>query len=1177
MSKTRLGNVFSLYNPFKSFMRVVLSVCLLVAGLQYAQAFDDSVDHLLEGGLLCSRNASSAPKAFDGDASTYFDAGTPDMQYVGLDLGTAHVVTRIVFTPASTSAGPDRMLLSLFEGANEPDFMDAVPLYLISSTPAEGGETSVDINVSRGFRYVRYVGGAGSYCQVAELKFYGHEGAGDDSRFYQITNIPTMSIHVSDNAVPVNRGEDFESRSTLIYDGGTLVQEYPVLVRVRGNFSATPDNKPYRVKFNDGKSHRMMKGSSVNESTVKAKKWVLLNSWRDKTLMRNPVAWEMSKLVGPKFTPWCQPVDLILNGDYRGTYVLADHISVHEGRIDITEMDEDDVDGEALTGGYFVEVDNNATREPYYFYSNHGNPISVHDPDDDVMQPQQFQYIKDTFNAMEDVVFGDSYADPDKGYASVLDVESFLKYFLISEFNGNTDMLCQVFMYKERGDAHFYTGPVWDHELALDDDATVYPGNNRADWTYTVRQTGKWGNVVTRILSDPAAMQRLQAMWATLRDDSLFTKDNVTAKVDSLRRDMRQSANLNFIRWPYLNQYISLTPAVRGSWEAEVDVVRNYVKNRVAWMDRKLHYDSLEEENGVYRIDTPRDLCTFAGMVSSGNTKANAVLAADIDMKDFSDRFVPIGTASKPYSGTFDGGGHIISNLQVTGTDCVGLFGVLGMGADIKGVNIDSTCEFRGDNYVAALAGYVRNGTVSISECTTAAKVTATGSNAAGLAGISRLVAKLYVTRCCNTGNISASAGAASLVASSMGQITVAHSFNTGQVEGGAEDDVFASSSMKATLTNCYDILPSQACRVTKAQVSSGELCFMLNGNDGDKGDYWRQNLDNGKTRDASPVPYADNGTVYRTPDGYSNFMHIPGSYRYYKLLITAIGGGSTIQFSEFDLLDESKSEVTDMKVYAGTESSISKESWPNVADNKTSTKYCSGGFSGSTYFLFDATREVAITGYRFYTANDTRKYPERNPKGWQLYGSNAYTSDAEDKCWELIDTRTDDNTLEAVNYTPYDFLLENSSGGVVESIALNAATEELEQGDSLVIAATVEPRSMMSAGLLWKSTAPQVASVTQDGMVKALTPGETDIVVTAPHCGSASATLHLTVNKPSYTLGDINGDGRIDGTDLVAMFNIITGNAGPSHILKAADMNRDGEVNLSDTAILISQILSED
>ena len=165
---------------------------------------------------MCSGSATKAALAFDDDISTYYNTSTSDLQWVGLDLGEPCVITRVSFTPSPSSQGADRMLLSLFEGANSPDFMDAVPLYLISTKPSIGTETTAEINVSRGFRYVRYVGGTGSYGNVAELKFYGHVGEGDDSQFYQITNLPTLSIHVQDNILPMNRGEDFESQSMLI-------------------------------------------------------------------------------------------------------------------------------------------------------------------------------------------------------------------------------------------------------------------------------------------------------------------------------------------------------------------------------------------------------------------------------------------------------------------------------------------------------------------------------------------------------------------------------------------------------------------------------------------------------------------------------------------------------------------------------------------------------------------------------------------------------------------------------------------------------------------------------------------------------------------------------------------------------------------------------------------------
>ena len=211
MKKTSLFRIFC------------LSFFLLTATV--LRAYDGSVDRLLTGSLMCSGSANKAALAFDNDASTYYSASGSKMQWVGLDLGEPFVITRLSYASAKGSQYADRMLLSLFEGANSPDFMDAVPLYLISSTPANGKEITTDINVSRGFRYIRYVGMRGlgssyspgfSYCHVAELKFYGHAGEGDDSQFYQITNLPTLSVHVQDDILPAetdkNNKKEYEAQ-----------------------------------------------------------------------------------------------------------------------------------------------------------------------------------------------------------------------------------------------------------------------------------------------------------------------------------------------------------------------------------------------------------------------------------------------------------------------------------------------------------------------------------------------------------------------------------------------------------------------------------------------------------------------------------------------------------------------------------------------------------------------------------------------------------------------------------------------------------------------------------------------------------------------------------------------------------------------------------------------------
>ena len=1087
----------------------VLLLVLFSFGRLYA--YDSAVDQRLDGTLMCSGDESKAAFTFDGDASTYYSTYSDEMQWVGLDLGEPCVITRVAYTPAPGSQGADRMLLSLFEGANSPDFMDAIPLYFISEAPANGTTTYADVNVSRGFRYVRYVGGSGSYCNIAELQFFGHAGEGDDSQFYQITNLPTLSIHVQNNILPMNRGEDFESQSVLIYENGTMTQEYPILFRVRGNYSATHENKAFRMKYNDGKSHHVMRGGH-NESPTKCKKWVLINSYRDKTLMRNPVAWAMSKRGEKDWTPWSQVVDLVVNGDYRGTYTLADAVSVDPHRIDITEMGEWDIDEETITGGYFVEVDNNASREPYHFTSSHGNPISIHEPDEDVMQPQQFQYIQNTWNNMENIVFSTNYTDKEKGQRSVLDMETFLRHFLISEFNGNTDMLCQVFLYKERYDDHFYIGPIWDADLALENDQTTYPANQRMDWTYKVRDTGNWTQFVGRVISDPSVFAQLQEMWAKLRKKGNFEPNDVAADVDSLREEIRASANLNFIRWPYLNQWLSLNPAVPGSWELEVDRVRDYVRDRVAWMDEMLSYGKVRQVNGVYQIGSALDLCTFSQMVNEGGEiDADAVLIADIDMQDYNEDFRPIGTSTAAFTGSFDGKGHTISNLHLSGGEAVGLFGYPGT-CTLSNIIFDETCSVEGENNVGMLAGYVRNGSVNISGVENHGSVTATGDAAGALVGSGRILSSFTVNNCSNTGSITAGSNAAALIGPSAGKMTLKNCYNIGTITGATEGKEFGFGTKSLSINNCWDYTSMQTNNMTAEQVDNGYLCFQLNYNA--NGDTWRQNLDNGREHDPWPVLRRTSGMVYEKDGRYTNINTEAVAFRYYMLDIIALQSGNCIQFSEFDILDESLNEVQSLYVYDGPDNGYNNEGWENAADNSVRTKYCASFYSDA-YFFFDAGSEVDPYGYRIYTANDTQNSPGRNPCSWKLYGCNSQLYDPDDSEWVLIDEQDNNWALGATNYTPYDFYIPHA----LKTLTLNQHSATLLPGEELQLEASYTPIAMYDLKLQWTSTDEAVAIVDEQGHVVATGLGTADIILSAPNVSTIrdTCTIAVIAERPGH------------------------------------------------------------
>ncbi len=535
-----------------------------------------------------STSVNTREMAFDGDLSTFFATNAESLGWCGLDLGSRYVITRVGFSPRESDTGPERVVLCVFEGANEEDFSDAVPLYVHDDAETAAGEmTYADVNVSRSFRYVRYVGPDKAHCNVAEVEFYGYEGGGNDSVFYRPSNLPLVSIHVENDAEPLDKVTNLACTVTLIpSDGGDTIKTKTGTVRLRGNASMEFPKKPYRIKFD--------KKQQVFSSPARAKKWTLINNYGDKTLMRNIVAFEISRRMGMEYTPFCTPVDVMVNGEYKGCYQLCDQVEVGDGRVEVEEMDKFCNSGDILTGGYLVEIDGYASEEASYFYTSRGNPVTIKYPDSDDITPQQYSYISQAFGDMETAVYATSYASG--GYRGLLDAETFLKYFLAEELCANSDAFWSTFMYKHQSDDRFYTGPVWDHDLAFDN-SVYHPVNDREDWLYTFGSvTGDMRAFVSHIVNDETAANELTAMWNEARFKRNVSSESLLEYIDSTAVLLSASQRLNFIRWPILSTCVHQNWQALGSYKMEVESMKDFLRERIAWIDRKLGYQSTAME-----------------------------------------------------------------------------------------------------------------------------------------------------------------------------------------------------------------------------------------------------------------------------------------------------------------------------------------------------------------------------------------------------------------------------------------------------------------------------------------------------------------------------------------------------------------------------------------------------
>ena len=528
-----------------------------IIGTQYSVDYDN--------GNAKSTTVNTKNNVFDGNFDTYFASYDRSRTWVGLDLGKKHVITKVGYSPRKTQGG--RVELAVIEGANEPDFSDAMPIYMIKSAASEGVMHYGQVDCSRGFRYVRYVSPYDVRCNLAELEFHGYKSEGDDSKLYQLTNLPTVVVNIAGGEEVIEKTKDLISNVYIISENGTnLLATSGTEIRGRGNASWNFEKKPYRLKFD--------KKQSPLGAPASAKKWTLISNHGDKTLMRNILAFEVSRRVGQPYTPFCHPVDLIINGEYRGCYQFCDQVEADDDRVPVED-------------GYLIEIDAYAWDEEVMFASASGIPVTIKHPDEEDITDQQRKFIDDFFNKFESAALASNFTDPNNGYRKYLDLDSFLRNFIVGEFCANTDAFWSVYMYKDDADGKLHTGPTWDNDLSFDNDYRTHPITS-ADYLYAVNGSfagGRLKDIVERIVKqDPQAKARLVELWeAALNEGNL---KGLASYMEDTADLLNESQQLNFKRWRILDQWVHMNYQALGSYEAELGTVRNHINTRLNTLDQ---------------------------------------------------------------------------------------------------------------------------------------------------------------------------------------------------------------------------------------------------------------------------------------------------------------------------------------------------------------------------------------------------------------------------------------------------------------------------------------------------------------------------------------------------------------------------------------------------------------
>lgn len=373
----------------------------------------------------------------------------------------------------------------------------------------------------------------------------------------QLTDVPTLYIDIEgvgstdtdlDKALFKNRqtGEaPYQVGATItLKDNGSdkdtkHLAEFTdkVDIKVRGNSTANPINgkKAYRLKFPKKHKHDLL-GLGYEK-----RNWALLANVFDHSMIRNALSYHLEKEVGLDFCPGYKFVDLVINGNYRGTYQICDHVETGTNRVDV---DED--------AGWMVEFQGRGDMldQPLCFNQD-GLQMNIKNPEPaDETNAEEVATFIAPFQEWFTKTWSPQWKATDayganSGWRSVNDEESLMKFWIVTELTGDYDGWMTVKAYKEADEAKLHYGPVWDKDLAYGN----YGGEQSAK---LVSNNGNGSSLVTflneSLLKDPIFTKKLKAKLDQLLRDGLYEK--MCAKIDDLAAIVAQTEELSNTKFP---------------------------------------------------------------------------------------------------------------------------------------------------------------------------------------------------------------------------------------------------------------------------------------------------------------------------------------------------------------------------------------------------------------------------------------------------------------------------------------------------------------------------------------------------------------------------------------------------------------------------------------------------
>lgn len=433
-------------------------------------------------------------------------------------------------------------------------------------------------------------------------------------------------------------------------DGEAALSAVPTTVsragyHVRGQSSAGFPQTPYKVELWDEQNEdRDLPLVGLPEESD----WALIGPFSDRSLIRNALIYDVGREMGLQ-APRYAFVELYLNfepralsaADYQGIYMVVETIKNAKRRLNLKELEEDDVSDELIAGGYIFKFDQLAAEEPTLpctgsdpvvgtfggpacpedtaglfpptpkgcnldpdagapgatFGGGFGGGFAGGDPVEPEPEPMcwaDLEVVDPTPLAEAQKTWLTTYVsnlntalheEPIGPYGDYIDVASFVDTFLLNEFSRNMDAYARsVYFYKDR-DTKVIAGPLWDFNLTFAVGG-YFCNDNPVGWQYDQRMgTNDWFH---ELAADPAFMALAATRWKELRQ-GVLSQAALEERILELSAPLANAVERDFERWPVCSVADNLFVVPEGeTWEEQLQVVRDFLNLRGEWLDTQL-------------------------------------------------------------------------------------------------------------------------------------------------------------------------------------------------------------------------------------------------------------------------------------------------------------------------------------------------------------------------------------------------------------------------------------------------------------------------------------------------------------------------------------------------------------------------------------------------------------